>query len=462
MSTPFRFELPDPFIPERDTRILNEVLRNLQGILSGGVEGVNIRPGGVGSGSLAPGAVTDDALTDDQPAGPSSISGTTGLNNATSIAYIDLTWSQPPGVTAATWEIRWRRQGATGADAVYRYRMVGQQQFRIENLRSGVNYEIGVDAISRTGIRSGYAPADYVRITQAGGQPPPEVNLVVDKLLAGSLAAQVLLSGNIRTADSGARVHMDSTGIKLYDSAGVVVVNLNTTTGLPSIVGGTIIGTTIATAVSGQRIAISKDWTDQVRMYTGDAAENNFGQIGSLVTGSGATRQLTTYFRSPLTSASGGWAMQTMRSRSPGGTVKASIDLAAMIGAGEVSLVEILETEIGIYTTGAGLRFASAGMECNSNLSLEDFQLRLRAASDPNHFLQYVTNGGVWDGVRVQGFKSVHLTTNGGQDRLIIDDAGGIAESSVWINIVGGGLKRISEGASNSAGAGFRQLRVAN
>lgn len=231
MTNPIGYQLPDPFVSTRDTRILNEILGNIQRILDGGVEGGNIRQGGVGSREIANGAVADSALSDEQPTKPGSISLTTGLNNATSIAYIDVTWAQPAGAETATWEVRWRRQGATGVDAVYRYRMVGTQSFRIENVYSNVTYEVGVSAYSRTGTSSGYAAADTTVVTQSGGQPPPEVNLVVDKLLAGTLSAQVLLSGNIRTGDSGARVQVDSTGVKLYNTSGQVITTLSTTTG---------------------------------------------------------------------------------------------------------------------------------------------------------------------------------------------------------------------------------------
>lgn len=51
------------------------------------------------------------------------------------------------------------------------------------------------------------------------------------KITAGTLSAVVTLSGEFRTAASGQRVVINSSGVKLYNSAGNVQVNLDATTG---------------------------------------------------------------------------------------------------------------------------------------------------------------------------------------------------------------------------------------
>lgn len=56
-------------------------------------------------------------------------------------------------------------------------------------------------------------------------------SLSVTKLTAGTLSAVVTLSGEFRTAASGQRVVINASGVKLYDPASNVVVNLDATTG---------------------------------------------------------------------------------------------------------------------------------------------------------------------------------------------------------------------------------------
>ena len=53
------------------------------------------------------------------------------------------------------------------------------------------------------------------------------VELSADKITGGTIQADLLLSGNIRTADAGQRVVIDASGIKLYNNAGRVTVNLD-------------------------------------------------------------------------------------------------------------------------------------------------------------------------------------------------------------------------------------------
>lgn len=71
-------------------------------------------------------------------------------------------------------------------------------------------------------------------------------SLSVTKLTAGTLSAIVTLSGEFRTAASGQRVVTNASGVKLYDSAGNVVVNLDATTGA-----GTFNGVLGAMTLSG-------------------------------------------------------------------------------------------------------------------------------------------------------------------------------------------------------------------
>lgn len=52
-------------------------------------------------------------------------------------------------------------------------------------------------------------------------------NMAVGKLTAGSLTADITVSARIKTADTGARVEMNSTGLKAYNSGGTNTVSIN-------------------------------------------------------------------------------------------------------------------------------------------------------------------------------------------------------------------------------------------
>lgn len=211
------------FDPERDTSTLNAILSDIYRLLSGQIDSANIATGGVGSSEIAPGAVGTTALDTTAPTKPSSISIVGSLDATSNIRQADVTWAQTGSVAVESWEVRWRVQG----ESTYLYSQVGTQSFRVKNLRPSTTYEIGVQSISRTGVQSGYAVADESHATGTGDQPP-EVTLKVDKLTAGTLSSQVLLSGNIRTADSGARVQMDSGGVKVYNSADAIKLQADT------------------------------------------------------------------------------------------------------------------------------------------------------------------------------------------------------------------------------------------
>lgn len=217
-----------PFESATDTAALNANFELINKLLSGNITDVNISPDGISTGSIAPGSVGDDELSSSAPSDPTSISIVGSLDAVTNIRQANVTWVQPGTVEAESWELRWREQGTT----VYLYEQVGVQDFTIKDLRPVTTYEIGVEAIGRTGLRSGY-PADTTHLTGAG-EEPPTVNLIVDKLEAGTLTAEVLLSGNIRTADSGKRVVIDSTGIALYNVNDDIVFQMETATGAAS------------------------------------------------------------------------------------------------------------------------------------------------------------------------------------------------------------------------------------
>jgi hypothetical protein len=100
----------------------------------------------------------------------------------------------------------------------------------------GITYpDMGEDAVGSAQIR------DLAVLTAHVGDAQivdAKINTIsVGKLTAGTLSADVLLSGNIRTATTGARSEMDGAGIRLYNAAGNQTVNFAAATGAATITG---------------------------------------------------------------------------------------------------------------------------------------------------------------------------------------------------------------------------------
>ncbi len=113
--------------------------------------------------------------------------------------------------------------------------------------------------------------------------------ITADKISAGAIDGFLITGATVRTAASGARVVLDSSGLKAYNSSGSVVSSISATTGAFSatsgtftgtisssdITGGTITGTTYKTAGSGIRAEFSTDGT--LTYYKND------GSLGTMV-----------------------------------------------------------------------------------------------------------------------------------------------------------------------------------
>jgi hypothetical protein len=90
-------------------------------------------------------------------------------------------------------------------------------------------------------------------------------DLDVGKLTAGTMSADVTISGSIKTASSGKRVVIDSGGIILKDASNNTTADLDTATGNVTIVG------TYSTAFSGNRIEIdSGSDQDKIKFVAND------------------------------------------------------------------------------------------------------------------------------------------------------------------------------------------------
>lgn len=108
----------------------------------------------------------------------------------------------------------------------------------------------------------------------------------VGKLVAGTLAADVTVSSRIKTADSGSRVELNSTGLHAYNAAGTETVHVGSDGSanfIGTVQGSTIVGSVFETAASGARIYISNGGgaftTTQMLFYSGSSYETNPGEI---------------------------------------------------------------------------------------------------------------------------------------------------------------------------------------
>jgi hypothetical protein len=94
---------------------------------------------------------------------------------------------------------------------------------------------VKVVAVDRTGNKSGAsaeATSTALLIDDAHIS-----SLTVSKVTAGTITAQWILAGSIKTAETGARVEVDVAGIRSYKSDGSQTLNVDSTTGFVDIVG---------------------------------------------------------------------------------------------------------------------------------------------------------------------------------------------------------------------------------
>jgi hypothetical protein len=133
---------------------------------------------------------------------------------------------------------------------------------------------VKVIAVDEAGNKS--APSQAVGVTAELIDDAHISDLTVDKVTAGTINAQWLLGGSIKTATTGARSEMDSGGVRLYDPTGANTVNLDATSGNATIVG------TLKTGQDSdpQRIVINPDpnGLSRIDLYD-DSSTNHTTQV---------------------------------------------------------------------------------------------------------------------------------------------------------------------------------------
>ena len=81
-----------------------------------------------------------------------------------------------------------------------------------------------------------------------------------DAFMGKTFTGGTFTGSTFRTAESGARVQMDSAGLRAYNASGATTFNLTGNSGSIdgfTITGGTITGATVRTANSGARVQMS-------------------------------------------------------------------------------------------------------------------------------------------------------------------------------------------------------------
>ena len=94
---------------------------------------------------------------------------------------------------------------------------------------------VKVVAVDRAGNRSGGSEGAQVTVELIDSAHISD--LTASKITAGTIMANLLLAASIRTAESGARVELSSTGIQAYNSEGRQTVNISSITGGATVTG---------------------------------------------------------------------------------------------------------------------------------------------------------------------------------------------------------------------------------
>jgi hypothetical protein len=115
----------------------------------------------------------------------------------------------------------------------------------------------------------------------------------VGKLTAGILTADITVSARIKTANSGARVEINSSGLQAYNSGGTQTVSISAFDGSATFVG------TLSTGFFGARWAIGSNATNTITAYTGDANEQTPGTIVSTAINPGTGMQPYLWLNAP-------------------------------------------------------------------------------------------------------------------------------------------------------------------
>jgi hypothetical protein len=137
---------------------------------------------------------------------------------------------------------------------------------------------VRVVAVDKTGNKSG--PSDAATATALLIDDAHISDLTVSKVTAGTINADFIVGARIKTADTGPRVELSSSGLLAYNSSGTQTVNIAAADGSVSIVG------TLKSGTSGKRLEINPTSTflPELRFYADNGTD--YGYINAFSSGS--------------------------------------------------------------------------------------------------------------------------------------------------------------------------------
>lgn len=95
-------------------------------------------------------------------------------------------------------------------------------------------------------------------------------NASIGKLITGTLGADMVVGARIKTADTGARVELNNTGLKVFNSGGTQTGSFSSGDGSISITG------TLKSGSSGTRIEVNPSGLPTIRLYSGAGTEYGY------------------------------------------------------------------------------------------------------------------------------------------------------------------------------------------
>jgi hypothetical protein len=243
-------------------------------------------------------AVTDANRTDIVPIGGgiSVYAGDMGVQRYVKLVAVDRAGNKSAPSAEVAFTIR-KLVDTDAIDAFVTNRLLGPQVVDTANIKdlavgtaqmkdlAVVNAKIGTLAVNDANIAS----------------------MSVGKLAAGTLSADITVSARIKTADTGARTEINSTGLHVFNASNQEVLTAAVVGGTPTI----LVQGTFQTATSGSRVVITPSGTyaNSILFYTGAGGETGPSQVIGSTTFFGAGLVLT----SPtVTGTNGGNAMQVI------------------------------------------------------------------------------------------------------------------------------------------------------
>lgn len=259
------------------------------------------------------------------------LTGTTGPGTQRNVRLLGSRGVTIPGVAAPLtgmrvspgekWLMRWQAKGTTngslggfwtvyGADGAFINFLLSPALVQgaafgtlswVATMPAGAAYAIPY-LEARTTITTGTTYVDDVEIRPIIGTLLVDdaaitnakiADMAVDKITAGALSAAITISGRIATALTGARVEINSTGIKSYDAGGLLAVDIPVT-------GGATFSGTIKTGATGARVEVLPvTGGGALRIYSGFGTETAPGSVSSVIQGDAPAHNAALYLVSP-------------------------------------------------------------------------------------------------------------------------------------------------------------------